>query len=149
MHLIIHMVARDQWADAQERGSYDGDTLATEGFIHCSTPQQTLWVANGRFVGRTDLLLVCIDADRLQFRATLRGKRNRPTVPSHLRLVEPRCRHRSRAVSPWYGWSLRDAGACIDPGERRRLRRWRWLYSCAWADGPRPIDAPRTITRTP
>ncbi len=66
MHLIIHMVGRDQWADAQERGSYDGDTLATEGFIHCSTPQQTLWVANGRFVGRTDLLLVCIDADRLR-----------------------------------------------------------------------------------
>ena len=65
MHLIIHIVPAAQWADAQQRGTYEGDTLATEGFIHCSTPQQTLWVANGRFVGRTDLLLLCIDADRL------------------------------------------------------------------------------------
>ena len=65
MHLIIHIVAKNEWTDAQRRGSYEGDTLATEGFIHCSTPQQTLWVANGRFVGRTDLVLLCIDADRL------------------------------------------------------------------------------------
>lgn len=65
MHLIIHIVPQDQWADARQRGSYEGDTLHTEGFIHCSTPAQTLWVANGRFVGRTDLLLLCIDADRL------------------------------------------------------------------------------------
>lgn len=66
MHLIIHIVPRNQWADAQRQGSYEGDTLATEGFIHCSTPQQTLWVANGRFVGRSDLLLLCVDADRLR-----------------------------------------------------------------------------------
>jgi uncharacterized protein (DUF952 family) len=66
MHLIIHIVPENQWADAQRQGSYQGDTLATEGFIHCSTPQQTLWVANGRFVGRRDLLLLCIDADRLR-----------------------------------------------------------------------------------
>lgn len=70
MHLIIHIVPQNAWSDAQERGSYEGDSLASEGFIHCSTPQQTLWVANRRFAGRTDLLLLCIDADRL--RADLR-----------------------------------------------------------------------------
>lgn len=66
MSLIIHIISDTQWAEAQRHGSYEGDTLATEGFIHCSTPQQTLWVANGRFVGRTDLLLLCIDTDRLR-----------------------------------------------------------------------------------
>jgi uncharacterized protein (DUF952 family) len=65
MPLIIHIVPQHQWTDAQAHGSYQGDTLATEGFIHCSTPAQTLWVANGRFRGREDLLLLCIDADRL------------------------------------------------------------------------------------
>jgi uncharacterized protein (DUF952 family) len=46
-------------------GSYRDDSLETEGFIHCSTPEQVIGVANERFHGRTDLVLLCIDPANL------------------------------------------------------------------------------------
>lgn len=65
MALILHIIAEAGWIAAQHHGVYVGDTLATEGFIHCSTPRQVLLVANARFVGQNDLLLLCIDPARL------------------------------------------------------------------------------------
>ncbi len=61
MEPILHITDRETWAEAQRRGVYHGDTLATEGFIHCSTPQQAARVANARFRGVTGLVLLCID----------------------------------------------------------------------------------------
>jgi uncharacterized protein (DUF952 family) len=63
--VILHMAARQTWAHAQGQGAYTADTLATQGFIHCSTPAQVLLVANGIYRGRTDLVLLEIDGDRL------------------------------------------------------------------------------------
>ncbi len=64
--LIFHITTEDAWAGARARGVYDADSLATEGFIHCSDPHQVMWVAGQRFRGRTDLLLLQIDPARLQ-----------------------------------------------------------------------------------
>ena len=46
-------------------GSYTADTLSSEGFIHCSDPQQVIGVANTRFHGRDDLILLHIAASKL------------------------------------------------------------------------------------
>jgi uncharacterized protein (DUF952 family) len=46
-------------------GAYAADSLATEGFIHCSTAAQVVWVANNRFRGRRDFVLLHIDSSRL------------------------------------------------------------------------------------
>jgi uncharacterized protein (DUF952 family) len=62
---ILHITNERAWAEAKARGAYAADTLATEGFIHCSTPSQVVWVANQRFRGRTDLVLLHIDPSRL------------------------------------------------------------------------------------
>lgn len=62
---ILHITTRAQWAAAQQAGAYRGDTLDSEGFIHCSTPQQVVGVANARFRGTPDLVLLAIDPDQV------------------------------------------------------------------------------------
>lgn len=62
---ILHMTSESAWANAQATGEYTADSLATEGFIHCSEPQQVIWVANMRFRDRPDLVLLDIDIARL------------------------------------------------------------------------------------
>jgi uncharacterized protein (DUF952 family) len=66
--VILHITTGEAWRDAQSHGAYTADSLATEGFIHCSTPAQVIWVANMRFRGRTDLVLLHIDPSRLDAR---------------------------------------------------------------------------------
>jgi uncharacterized protein (DUF952 family) len=62
---------------AGQRGLYEADTLATEGFIHCSEPHQVVDTANVLFRGRPDLVLLVIDPTRLdaplRYEASKRG----------------------------------------------------------------------------
>lgn len=64
-NMIVHITREQQWRAAEAAGTYQGDTLATEGFIHCSSPHQVTGVANRRFQGQTDLVLLVIEPDRL------------------------------------------------------------------------------------
>jgi len=56
--MILHITSRREWAEAQTRGEYSAPSLQTEGFIHCSTENQVLHVANAFYAGRTDLVLL-------------------------------------------------------------------------------------------
>jgi uncharacterized protein (DUF952 family) len=66
MNTILHITQRQQWEKAQAIGFYQCESLESEGFIHCSTPQQVIRVANAFFAGQPGLVLLCIDSDRLQ-----------------------------------------------------------------------------------
>jgi len=66
MSVIFHITRGQQWEEAKQVQSYRGDTLDTEGFIHCSTLPQVLKSANKFFVGQTGLLLLWIDSDKVQ-----------------------------------------------------------------------------------
>ena len=63
--MIFHITTAEAWAQARATGSYTADSLATEGFIHCSEADQYAWVANQRFRGRQDLVLLHVDEPRL------------------------------------------------------------------------------------
>jgi uncharacterized protein (DUF952 family) len=63
--MILHICPRAQWEEALAAGVYEGDTLPTQGYIHCSTAEMVHVPATLRFRGRTDLLLLQIDEDRL------------------------------------------------------------------------------------
>jgi uncharacterized protein (DUF952 family) len=64
MSVIYHLVTRETW-EAAEPGPYRAESLATEGFIHCSHSHQVAWAAN-RFYGQQEnLLVLCIDSARL------------------------------------------------------------------------------------
>ena len=59
--MILHITSRAEWDAAQTHGEYSAPSLQTEGFIHCSTEDQVLYVANAFYRGRNDLLLLNIN----------------------------------------------------------------------------------------
>ena len=65
MLMILHIARREEWQAAQAAGDYRANTLASEGFIHCSTPAQVLGPANALFHGQSDLMLLVIEPSRL------------------------------------------------------------------------------------
>jgi uncharacterized protein (DUF952 family) len=66
MSVILHITRRKQWEKAKLTGVYRGDTLDSQGFIHCSTPQQIVKVANALFHGQKGLVLLYIATSRVQ-----------------------------------------------------------------------------------
>jgi uncharacterized protein (DUF952 family) len=59
--MIFHITSRKDWEDAQARGEYIAESLATEGFIHCSTISQVIPVADNFYKGQNNLLLLTIE----------------------------------------------------------------------------------------
>ena len=59
--MILHIVSSDDWDAAQAAGLYTPPSLASEGFIHLSTPEQVLRTAGRFYAGRSDLLVVWVD----------------------------------------------------------------------------------------
>jgi uncharacterized protein (DUF952 family) len=66
MSIIYHITSRADWNAARAAGSYTADSLASEGFIHCSTKEQVIATANRLFKGRTGLVLLSIDTARVR-----------------------------------------------------------------------------------
>jgi uncharacterized protein (DUF952 family) len=66
MEVILHITEREQWDQAELAGVYHDDTLHSEGFIHCSTLQQVIQVANALFRAQEGLVLLCIAPDRVE-----------------------------------------------------------------------------------
>jgi uncharacterized protein (DUF952 family) len=64
--MILHITSRVEWVEAQARSEYIAPSLQTEGFIHCSTENQVLHVANAFYRGRNDLVLLNIDETKLK-----------------------------------------------------------------------------------
>lgn len=65
MNVILHFCPEQAWTAARVAGAYTADTLDSEGFIHCSTPDLVHLPANVLARGRTDLVLLEIDETRL------------------------------------------------------------------------------------
>jgi uncharacterized protein (DUF952 family) len=61
MKTILHITTRAAWQSAKLGGVYEPPSLATEGFIHCSTADQVVATANAFFRGAQDLVLLVID----------------------------------------------------------------------------------------
>ncbi|TAK13051.1 MAG: DUF952 domain-containing protein [Anaerolineae bacterium] len=61
--IILHICPRATWENGE--ADYRGDTLDTEGFIHCSTLAQMERTANRFFAGQRGLVVLHIDTRRL------------------------------------------------------------------------------------
>ena len=60
---LFHIASADAWARSVD--SYVPGEFAREGFVHCSTAGQVMRVANRLFRGRSDLVLLMIDIERV------------------------------------------------------------------------------------
>ena len=68
MAIIFHIARQDAWANREDQsaaGSYRPEMFPVEGFVHCSTRDQVVKVADIRFRGQKGLVLLCIDTDRV------------------------------------------------------------------------------------
>jgi uncharacterized protein (DUF952 family) len=76
MAIIFHITTRTAWKNrpsladreggAEGAGAYRTEMFPIEGFIHCSTREQVIQVANIRFRGQTGLVLLSIDTDKVK-----------------------------------------------------------------------------------
>ncbi len=65
MPTIYHVTTAAEWKAAQEKGSYESASLKEEGYIHCSLEDQIAGVLERYFSGKTDLVKLVIDTDKL------------------------------------------------------------------------------------
>jgi uncharacterized protein (DUF952 family) len=63
---MIYRISNNyDWEIAQENNCFISEDLIHEGFIHCSTVNQILKVANSLYRGQTNLVLLEIEEHRL------------------------------------------------------------------------------------
>jgi uncharacterized protein (DUF952 family) len=65
MPVIYHVTTAADWKAAQQKGFYEHLSLKDEGFIHCSQDHQVAGVLERYFAGKTDLVKLVIDTDKL------------------------------------------------------------------------------------
>jgi uncharacterized protein (DUF952 family) len=80
MTVLLHICSPAEWAQARRRGEHRPDSLRDVGFVHLSTPEQVHLPANRLYAGRTDLMLLHINASRLE--APLRWEPGEATDPA-------------------------------------------------------------------
>src|SRR5687767_9726538 len=68
MPIIYHVTTAAEWNAAKQKGSYEAASLKEEGFIHCSQEQQVAGVLQRYFAGKTGLVKLVIDTDKLTSR---------------------------------------------------------------------------------
>lgn len=76
---LVHLCDEHEWELAQRTGVHAPDSLKTVGFVHLSSPAQVHLPANRLYAGRTDLMLLRIDAARLV--SPVRWEPGLPTDP--------------------------------------------------------------------
>ena len=64
MAIIFHIARSEAWACRAGR-SYRPERFPVDGFVHCSTEDQVVRVADIRFRGQKGLVLLCIDTDKV------------------------------------------------------------------------------------
>ena len=63
---IVHICSLRDWRMAEQEGEYRAPSLESEGFIHCSRPEQVLSVANRFYPGLPDLVLLSINPEKVR-----------------------------------------------------------------------------------
>jgi uncharacterized protein (DUF952 family) len=74
--VLVHLATPEQWAEAQASGEVAPPSLATEGFIHCSTGAQLAATIERHYPHQDELVLLRLDPDAVA--DALRWEEGRP-----------------------------------------------------------------------
>ena len=66
MDELLHITTRAAWTEACRAGRYAPASLASQGFIHLSTPAHLAGTAQRFFAGQRDLVVLVLDPARLE-----------------------------------------------------------------------------------
>lgn len=81
---IYHITTPARWTAAQSQGKYSADSLASEGFIHCSKPDQVVDTANRYYPAQRGLLLLAIDPARVKAEVRLENTSGGTVLYPHI-----------------------------------------------------------------
>ena len=81
--MVYHLITPKEWETAKNQPSYAAESLALEGFIHCSTAIQVAKTANNYFKSQPEMLVLHIKEDNLAA-AILRYEANSYDVFPHI-----------------------------------------------------------------
>jgi uncharacterized protein (DUF952 family) len=65
MAIIFHIARRQAWTRCEALGLYHPEAFPIDGFIHCSTREQVIKVADARFRSQSGFVLLFIDTDKV------------------------------------------------------------------------------------
>jgi uncharacterized protein (DUF952 family) len=63
--MILHICSKTDWEKAKKNNVYIADSLLSQGYIHCSTLEQIVEVADHVFNGQSNLILLLIDENKV------------------------------------------------------------------------------------
>lgn len=63
--MIFHIVDKNYWISQIPSGEYSTSCLDSDGFIHCSDIHKIIHVANQIYKGVNNLILLCIDENKI------------------------------------------------------------------------------------
>ena len=85
MTLILHLLAHKEWEHVKSLGIYKGESSHGSEHIDCWYPSQLEKIANTKYKGRKDLVLLCIESNRVHAKVREEGKGEQ----SHPRIFGP------------------------------------------------------------
>lgn len=66
MPYIVHVLPRTDWERFREQGEYRPDSLATQGFVHCSKLGQIVLVADYNHADDSESVLLLLDESKIE-----------------------------------------------------------------------------------
>lgn len=82
---LFHIAKNNQWDDGLKSGFYGKFSIVKDGFIHCSTFDQLLHVANNNLKNiKEKLIILCIDTDKLKSEIKWEKNKNNGIIFPHV-----------------------------------------------------------------
>ncbi|WP_312471985.1 DUF952 domain-containing protein [Neobacillus sp.] len=82
--MILHIISLSDWEKALVDGQYCPVSLEKDSFIHCSTLEQVIGVANFLYKGKKELYLLCIEEQKVNSKIVFEDLYNSDKLFPHI-----------------------------------------------------------------